>query len=231
MKRVALTLVVATAAILMGCSNDSSDQLLGGGGETARDPNGTGGAAQGEEHNNDPGAAAMGETGNSSQEGTPDQQVGSAEVVSRLHSCGKLQYAALGSVLSTRGVNVANNTATSAGALYRNGGASLGIANYPGRVSEAIFHSTASMAKQQDILVMAASEIQAGLTNSTACQGVALVDGTGKFNKDGISCILGKPAKDEHVALANQAVTQAPDQTTGIRIAIAALLNAAHTCE
>jgi hypothetical protein len=231
MKRVALTLVVASLAVVMGCSNDSSDQLLGGGGgPVARDPNGTGGGQQGEEHNNDPGAAVPGESPTQPSESQPNQQVGSAEVISRLHACGKIQYAAFGTMLSTRGVNVANNTANSAGLLYRNGGASLGVANYQGRVPEATFHSTASMAKQMDILVAAATEMQANLGTSTGCQGVSLQTG-GVFTKDGISCLIGKPAKDEHVALANQAVTSAPDQTTGIRIAIAALLNAAHTCE
>lgn len=230
MKRVALTLVIASLAVVIGCSNDSSDQLLGGSGPVARDPNGTGGGQQGEEHNNDPGAALPGETPTQAPEAQPDQQVGSAEVVSRLHACGKIQYAALGSILSTRGVNVASATANSAGLLYRNGGASLGIANYQGRVPEATFHSTASMAKQMDIMVSASTEMQANLATSTGCQGTTLQT-AGVFTKDGISCIIGKPARDEHVALANQAVTQATDQTTGIRIAIAALINAAHTCE
>jgi hypothetical protein len=231
MKRVALTLVIASLAVVMGCSNEGSDQLTGGlgGGQVARDPNGTGGGDQAS-HENDPGAVSMGENPTQPSEAQPDQQVGSAEVVARLHACGKIQYAALGSILATRGVNVANQTANSAGALYRGGSASLGVANYQGRVPEATFHSTASLAKQMDIFVAAATEMQTNLGTSTGCQGVTLQT-NGQFTKDGISCIIGKPAKDEHVALANQIVTQAPDQTTGIRIAIAALVNAAHTCE
>ena len=231
MKRTLLTLVIAGSAVFMGCSNDSGDSLLGGNGQTAQDPNGTGGGDQAS-HNNDPNAAAQGESGGTPAETSQqsDQQVGSAEVVSRLHSCGKIQYAALGSILSTRGINMAATGATTAGAMYKNGSASLGVANYQGRVPENVFHSTASMAKQMDIFVMAASEVQTALATSTGCQ-TAIVDGSGKFSKDGISCIIGKPARQEHVDLANQAVTQAPDQATGIRIAIAALLNAAHTCE
>jgi hypothetical protein len=229
MKRTALTLVIAGLAV-MGCSNEGSDQLSGGlgGGQIARDPNGTGGGEQ--PHENDPGAAARGEAPTQAPETQPDQQVGSAEVVARLHACGKIQYASLGSILATRGVNVQNATANSAGALYRAGGASLGVASYQGRVPEATFHSTASLAKQMDVFTAAATEVQTNLATSTACQGVALQT-NGQFTKDGISCIIGKPAKDEHVALANQAVSQAADQATGIRIAIAALLNAAHTCE
>ena len=51
----------------------------------------------------------------------------------------------------------------------------------------------------------------------------------GKFTKDGISCLIGKPATDEHVAIANDAITKNP--TDGAKLAIAALLSAAHTCQ
>ncbi len=51
----------------------------------------------------------------------------------------------------------------------------------------------------------------------------------GKFTKDGLTCLMGKPARDEHVAIANDAITQ--NGTDGAKIAIAALLAAAHTCQ
>jgi hypothetical protein len=60
---------------------------------------------------------------------------------------------------------------------------------------------------------------------------VKLFDATGNFTKDGISCLIGKPARDEHVALANAAVTQASTPAIGKQIAISALMAAAHTCE
>ena len=65
----------------------------------------------------------------------------------------------------------------------------------------------------------------------SACPGTALLDQTGNFTKDGISCILGKPATADHVTLANQVISEASDLPTGQQVALAALLEAAQTCE
>jgi hypothetical protein len=86
------------------------------------------------------------------------------------------------------------------------------------------------MAKQMDILVAAAAEILANWATASACQGIALV-ADNKLTKDGISCLIGKPARDEHVTLASDLVAKATDVQTGLRLAIAALLAASHTCE
>ena len=64
--------------------------------------------------------------------------------------------------------------------------------------------------------------------SSDACPGTKLLD-NGQFTKDGISCLLGKPASAEHVAIANDAIVKNP--TDGAKIAIAALLAASHTCQ
>jgi len=58
----------------------------------------------------------------------------SAAVGERMHACGKLQYAALGRILQTRGVNITNATTFSAGLLYSSGNLVIGVANYPARV-------------------------------------------------------------------------------------------------
>src|SRR5262249_43996353 len=137
----------------------------------------------------------------------------------------------LGSVLSTRGVSTAKGAATAAGTLYTGGMGALGIANYAGRVPEAVIGSTSAMAKMFDIFVAAAPEGQKKLATSKGCSGAALTDASGKITKDAISCIMGKPATDDHVTLANQLVSAAPDANTGVQLAIAALLEAAHTCE
>ena len=104
------------------------------------------------------------------------------------------------------------------------------VANYGGRVPEALFSSTSAMAKQFDVMIAASQEVLTNLATSSGCSGVALVQNN-QLTRDGISCILGKPAREEHVALANNLITQATDPVTGQRLAISALLEAAHACE
>jgi hypothetical protein len=161
-----------------------------------------------------------------------DDAIGPPDVVARLHGAQKIQYATLGRILTDLGVNMTSTTATSAAQLYTAGQGALGVAIYASRVPELIIPSTSALAKQYDIFVAAATEILAGnLASSTRCPGVQLVDSTGAFTHDGLSCLMGKPAKADHLTLANQLVSQAPDQATGQQLAIATLLAAAHTSE
>lgn len=229
MKRMALTLITVFAALAMGCDDGGDkDALTNGGSGRSRDPNATaGGEDTTYDHNNDPGAAS----GDSSYQ-PPEAQggggaavvkyQGSPEVASRLHGCGKIAYSTLGRVLSSRGIG------GQAQQIYNQSSATLGAPNYNGRVPEASFASTSAMAKLFDIFTMGADSVVAQNYNAPACPGVKVVD-AGKFTKDGLSCIMGKPARDEHVALANQAIAQ--NATDGAKIAIAAVLSAAHTCE
>jgi hypothetical protein len=142
-------------------------------------------------------------------------------------------YASLGNLLASRGVNIQPDSAgaPTAGTLYAQGAAALGMADYAGRVAEMVVASTSAMAKQFDIFVAASTEIQANLATSSACPGTTLIDATGSFTVEGVSCLLGKPALPAHVTLANQLVQAAPDTSTGIQLAIATMLEAAHTCE
>jgi hypothetical protein len=231
-KALVLVAVAMGAVQSLGCSNETTTTNAGWNhGSNSVDPNSLAADGNTQHHFQDPNT---GENGISDPNviHADDAQVGSPEVVARLHACGKIPYASLGSILSTRGVNMAAGAkAGTAAAIYQTGASALGVASYAGRVPEALIASTSAMSKEFDILLAAAPEIQTNLTKSTACPGVTIADATGIFSKDGISCLLGKPATDGHVTLANQLVTQAPDVATGVKLAISALLEAAHTCE
>ena len=235
MNRSALTLISVAALAVAACSDGTSDSLsdgrttLGGG-----DPNGTaGGEDTTFNHSNDPGGAAAGA---SFQPAEPAQVklVGSPEVTSRLHSCGKISVKALGDILTSRGLTGGGTRpqgALSGQAIYQQGGtaASFGGANYNGRVPEAPFASTSAMAKMFDIFTMASYDAVAANWTAPACPDVKVLGADGKLTQDGLSCLMGKPAKAEHLAIANDAIAKNP--TDGAKIAIAALLSAAHTCQ
>ncbi len=159
--------------------------------------------------------------------------VGSPEVTSRLHACGKLTVSSLAQLIDSRGLAGTgarpDRTASGKDIFGRaDTAAALGGANYNGRVPEAPFASTSAVSKMFDIFTMASYDVVADNWAPKACPGTKILQ-DGKFTKDGISCLIGKPATDEHVAIANDAVTKSP--TDGAKIAIAALLAAAHTCQ
>ncbi len=225
--------ILGGAAFALGCSSAPNDVLVGD-----MDPNSLAADNNTQHHFQDPNTGDNG-ISDPNQVHTLDQQVGSMEVVARLHSCSKITYAALGTMLANRGVNTGSTTQNSAGLLYKGGASALGTANYSGRVPEMIIPSTAALSKEFDIMVAASIEIQAalkaGTLNMKACPGTQLVDSSGNFTKDGLTCLMGKPATADHISIANDAITQATSQgltkDQGQQIAIAAILEAAHTCE
>jgi hypothetical protein len=157
--------------------------------------------------------------------------IGSPEAAARLHGTQKVSYDSLGRILVDLGVDMGASDPMSAAQLYQNGGSALGMPIYANRVPEMITPSTSALTKEFDIYVAAAPEIAARLsTASKRCPGVKLVV-SGSFTEDGVSCLLGKPARPEHLALANQLVTEATSPDIGANIAIATLLAAAHTSE
>ena len=85
------------------------------------------------------------------------------------------------------------------------------------------------MAKMFDIYTMGSYAAVGTAWDAPACPGTKVLGADGKFTKDGISCLIGKPATDEYVAIANDALVKNP--TDGAKIAIAAMLSAAHTCQ
>lgn len=164
------------------------------------------------------------------------QEEGPPEVRTRLHSCQKLQNAALQNVLVSLGVNIdATDDVPTAGQLYKGGTGALGAASYDARVGEAIVWSAAGAAKLFDIFVQAAPEIITNLPNVEQCKvdgvGVEMFDANDQCNKDAISCIMGRPATDSHVAICNKVVASASTVEMGKRIAVGTMMAAAHSCE
>lgn len=167
------------------------------------------------------------------------EEEGPPEIRTRLHSCQKMQIATLKNILTDLGVDLtataSNGQPPTAGQLLSGGGTALGQANYPARVGEQIVWTAAGAAKQFDIFVQAAPEIIANLKNAPACQvngsGPDMFNADNTCNEDAISCIIGKPATPEHVAICNNLVTSASDLDKGKAIAVATLLSAAHSCE
>jgi hypothetical protein len=218
MKRTLLALIVLAGAIATGCSaDDARGELRGAGGGQPS----LGGGPPADGHDD--------AKPSSQEEGATTAPVAAA----RYHGCTKLTYAALGSILTSRGATATGGQ--NALTIYKNGAPALGVANYAGRVPEALVGSTSAMAKLFDILVAAAPEIRQNLATTSACPGVTIADGQGRFSKDGLTCITGALATDDHVAVANQAVADAvkggATQAQGIQLAIAAAMEAAHTCE
>jgi len=158
---------------------------------------------------------------------------GPPRYTSHVHSCSKVRYKTLGNILTSFGVNVANTTALSAGDLYRNGFNALGGSNYANRIRENIAITTSGASREFDIFASAADEIQTAFTNGTMtrCPGAQLFDTANTCRPEGITCLLGAPATSRHLDYCNLTVSTASNATVGKRLAVAALLAAAYTCE
>jgi len=166
------------------------------------------------------------------------QKEGPPTYSARLHSCPKLRYATLGRILASRGVNVANATMLSAGAIYRASASALGDANYGARVAELTESTTTTAVKMFDIWVAAAPEIIANMPNATGClvngaagSGPQFFDATDNCTADGIACLTGFPATQAHLDVCSRLVRDATTPAKGKLIAVAALAAATHTCE
>jgi hypothetical protein len=164
------------------------------------------------------------------------QQEGPPEISSRLHSCQKMKYETLGTVLTSLGVDMSKqSTPPSAGQLYQGGSQAMGAPNYLARVAEATENTTAGATKLFDIFTQAAPEIIAAMPNQAQCQVAGqptqMFDANGQCTQAGISCLTGAPASQAQVDLCNQALTQASSSALGQQIAVATILAAAHTCE
>lgn len=171
---------------------------------------------------------------------------GPPEIRTRLHSCSRIPYTSIGAFLTSRGVNLdavapAGQPPT-AGQLYKGAKDSLGAARFDIRQGEAYFYTVAAATKLFDIFVQAAPEIIANIENMPACQstpgaGSPMFDTvTGKCVYNSVSCIMGRPATDDDMELCNLMIEQADpnnaaDKQNKQRIAVAAFLSAAHTCE
>jgi hypothetical protein len=160
---------------------------------------------------------------------------GPARYSARVHSCPKMRYDTMGSILASRGVNLANTTAMSAGRLWRESDQALGAPNFAARQREARELSTATASKLFDIFAQAAPEIIAAMPNRAECTvagvGTEMFNASNQCTTDGIACLLGVPATPSHLELCNLSIQNASDVDKGKLIAVASLLAAAHTCE
>lgn len=154
---------------------------------------------------------------------------------SHMHSCPKVKYATLGQVLQGVGISTASTSVTgvAAGDLYTNGMAALGAANYANRIRENIAITTSGASREFDIFAAGAPEVLTAFTNNAIarCPGAQLFDGAGACQASGITCLIGQPATSAHVQFCNLTVTSASDVATGKKLAVAAILAAAYTCE
>jgi hypothetical protein len=160
---------------------------------------------------------------------------GAPAVSTKMHSCSKMPYGTVGNILKTLGVNVANKTANSGGAIYTAASQAMGAPNYAARVPESIELTTAGATKLFDIIVQSAPEIIAAVPKSTACMTAgapAAVFGTdGSCQKAGLSCLQGYPATQAQLDLCNNILTSASSATIGQTLAVATLMSAAHSCQ
>jgi hypothetical protein len=172
---------------------------------------------------------------------------GPPEVRTRLHSCNKLTYGALGDLLTSRGVDLAKTAAAgqppTAGQLYKAASTkdALGVANYDARMGEAYFYTISSATKVLDIFVQAAPEIILNIEAVEDCKvngvGYPMFDpNTGKCVYYALSCVMGRPATDDDMEICNLMISQAnqadiKDLANKRALTVAAFLSAAHTCQ
>jgi hypothetical protein len=160
---------------------------------------------------------------------------GAPAVATKMHSCSKMPYGTVGNVLKSLGVNLANKTVNSGGAIYTAASQAMGAPNYAARVPESIELTTAGATKLFDIIVQSAPEIIAGVAKSTACTtagaAAALFGTDGSCQKAGLSCIQGYPATQAQLDLCNNILTSASSATIGQTLAVATLMSAAHSCQ
>lgn len=164
---------------------------------------------------------------------------GPPPVRTRMHSCTRLPVETLRRVLEDFGVNInliaAPGQPKTAGEIYLDGLSSLGVPQYDARISTPLVASAAGSVKVQDIWTQAAAEIIVAMGALPHCmvggQGVAVFDANDRCNREAITCLIGRPATDDHLWLCDQAVETAGGVEKGKIIAVASLLAAAHTCE
>jgi len=221
MKRIGYTLAILASSVLASACTDDlppSDPL----------PPGSTGGGDGNTFDHD-------NTGTISPWELLDRLLkeGPPTFTSHMHSCPKVKYDTLGSILTGVGIDAANTAAVSAGDLYTSGQSALSVANYPNRIRENVMLSTSGVSREFDIFAAGAPEVLAAFTAGTIarCPGVKLFDTAGACQPEGITCLLGTIATSQHVQFCNLTVTSASDVATGQKLAVAAILAAAYTCE
>lgn len=239
MKRIPIVPILA-ALVLGACVAEAPDALnpLGGSSDDpTRDPAEQPGAFSGGEKNSFHHIRSM----NHLSDRDPfdilaeREQEGAPSLRTRLHSCQKLQIDAIRSLLSGLSVDLAATDPDSAAQILAHGEKTLGAADYDARAGESIVLTSAGAAKLFDVFAAAAPEIIANLETAPLCQvsgkGPTMFDAKGSCNADAITCLIGRPATPEHVAICSATAKQASSIDNGRVIAVATMLAAAHSCE
>ena len=164
------------------------------------------------------------------------QEEGAPEIRTRLHSCQKIPVATLRNILEDFGVDISLTAEPpSAGQLFSEGLGPLGAAVYDARVGETIVWTSSGAAKQFDIFVQASSDIITVMPDLQQCQedgaGTSVFDQNDWCTEPAITCLIGRPATSQHLAICTDAVKSASTPEKGKAIAVAVILSAAHSCE
>jgi hypothetical protein len=171
---------------------------------------------------------------------TDGRQVSPA-VGEKLHSCGKVRFNWLSNILSTRGVNVTNATANSAGALLTKAQGIWGVANFPGRAPETIRDTTSSLVSLHDVLIAAAEEwVTAANMDGAYPAGVTACTGAKLFNNnncdaDGFACLMGATPSQNQLAACTSMINDATAMVTVAldrrRLAVASMVGTVAMCD
>jgi hypothetical protein len=159
-----------------------------------------------------------------------------------LHSCGKVRFNVLTNILKTRGINVTNNAANSAGALLAKSQPVWGVANFPARTAETIRDTTSSLVGLHDILIAAAEEwVTTANPDGAFTAAMSPACGTAKlFNnntcdKDGFACLMGAPPVQRQLDVCNSMINDVTAGVTDIptkrRLAIASMVGTVAMCD
>ncbi|HWU88783.1 MAG TPA: hypothetical protein VN253_16065 [Kofleriaceae bacterium] len=159
---------------------------------------------------------------------------GPARYTSHVHGCPKVRYRTFKNVLTSLGVNANSTAALSPGKLYADGANAMGAPTFVNRIRENITTTTSGASRAFDIFAAAAQEVINAMPTLARCQvngqPAVLFDGN-TCRADGITCLIGTPAQPAHVDYCNLTVANATTPDIGKRVAVAALLAAAYTCE
>lgn len=154
---------------------------------------------------------------------------------SKMHGCTKPRYTTLGNILTSVGINAANTANPSAGQLYTSGGPAMGAPNYGARIRENLAVTASGASREFDIFASGAAEVIANVPTLARCNvngtSATMFDASGQCQVSGITCILGVPATPDHVDLCNLTLSRASTPDIGKRLAVAAMMAAAYTCE
>lgn len=161
-----------------------------------------------------------------------------------LHSCGEVRFNVLTNILQTRGINVANATVNSAGALLTKAGTVWGVANFPGRVATGIRDTTSSLVSLHDVLIAAAEEwvtvanpdgVFSMMAMPPAACSTARLFNNNTCDQDGFACLMGATPNAKQLTVCTSMIN---DTTAGVvdpqikrHLAVASMVGTVAMCD